>query len=249
MPDDSEASHEPRAAAAFCTTHWSVVMLAGQAGAPDAQSALEALCRAYWPPVYAFVRRRGHAPHEAEDLTQGFFERMLAGSYLSAADREKGRFRTFLITMLTRYLANEWDRRQRLKRGGGIRFVSLNEGQAEERAPIEPATDRTPETEYERRWAETVLERALERVSEEYNSGGQAQRFETLKVFLVDVKGTLPLGEAAKQLGLSEAATKSAVHRLRARYRELLREEIARTVAGPDEVDEELRHLFAALAG
>jgi RNA polymerase sigma-70 factor (ECF subfamily) len=249
MSGDSEDSHEPRPAAAFCTTRWSVVMLAGRAESVDAQVALETLCQAYWPPVYAFVRRRGHSPQEAEDLTQGFFERMLAGSYLSAADREKGRFRTFLITMLTRYLANEWDRSQRLKRGGGIRFVSLNEGEAEERAPIEPATDCTPETEYERRWAETVLERVLEQLEQEYGAADLAQRFSTLKVFLVDVKGALPFTQAAQQLGLSEAATKSAVHRLRARYRELLRQEIARTVGESNEVDAELRHLFAALAG
>jgi len=249
MSGDGEASHEPRPVAAFCTTHWSVVMLAGRAEAPDARAALETLCRAYWPPVYAFVRRRGHAPHEAEDLTQGFFERMLGGSYLSAADREKGRFRTFLITMLTRFLSNEWDRTQRLKRGGGIRFVSLNEGEAEERAPIEPATERTPETEYERRWAETVLERVLQQLEQEYGAAGLAQRFDTLKVLLAELRAPLPFTDAAKQLGLSEAATKSAVHRLRARYREMLREEIAQTINAPGEVDEELRHLFAALSG
>lgn len=231
----------------FRTTHWSLVLMAGNPDLPASSEALERLCRAYWPPVYAFVRRRGHPPHEAEDLTQGFFERMLAKSYLGHSDPDKGRFRTFLITMLTRFLANEWDRTQRLKRGGGLTFVSLNAGEAEERSPIEPATLRTPETEYDRRWAETVLERVLGRLESENAAAGYAERFAALKVFLVDVKGTLPLDEAAARLGLSVPATKSIVHRLRSRYRELLRAEIAETVVDPAEIDQELRHLLTAL--
>lgn len=238
-------------AAHFRTTHWSLVALATHPTADTdaaAHDALDQLCRAYWPPVYAFVRRRGHPPHEAEDLTQGFFERVLAKSYLDAADRRKGRFRTFLVTLLTRFLANEWDRTQRLKRGGGLQFVSLQAGEAEECAPVEPSTHRTPELEFERRWAQTLLDRALRRLSDEYARADLSPRFEILKVFLVDAKGTLPFDQAAAQLGLTEAATKSAVHRLRHRYREILREEIAHTVAGPEEIDDELRHLITSLA-
>ncbi|MCC7377401.1 MAG: RNA polymerase sigma factor [Verrucomicrobiales bacterium] len=241
-------SEGPGGAGQFRTTHWSLVAQAGQSGEGDAHAALDQLCRGYWPPVYAFIRRRGHSPHEAEDLTQGFFERVLAKSYLESADREKGRFRTFLITLLIRYLANEWDRRQRLKRGGGLHFVSLDAGEAEEQSPIEPATQRTPEMEYERRWAETLLDRVIKALSAEYEGAGLSERFATLKVFLVDAKGTLPLGEAGTRLGLSEAAVKSAVYRLRTRYREILREEISHTVSRPEDVDEELRHLFSALS-
>lgn len=256
MPDPEPFDGETRPAefvplrdgpGAFRTTHWSLVLTAGKPEEPASHEALEKLCRAYWPPVYAFIRRRGHTPHEAEDLAQGFFERLLARSSLSASDPEKGRFRTFLITMLTRFLANEWERTQRLKRGGGLSFVSLNEGEAEDRSPIEPATQRTPETEYDRRWAETLLERVLRRLEAESRAAGQEERFATLKVFLIDVKGTLPLEAAAAHLGLSLAATKSVVHRLRLRYRDLLRTEIAETVASPDEIDGELRHLLAAL--
>ena len=152
----------------FRTTRWSVVVAAGQPDSTDTHQALETLCRAYWQPVYAFVRRRGHTPHEAEDLTQGFFEQMLSKSYLGSADRERGRFRMFLITILTRYMANEWDRSQRLKRGGGMAFVSLHAGEAEDSAPIEPAIDRTPEMEYERRWAETLLARVVDHLRSEY---------------------------------------------------------------------------------
>jgi RNA polymerase sigma factor (sigma-70 family) len=237
-----------QAAANFRTTHWSVVVAAGQTGSPGGHDALERLCRGYWQPVYAFVRRRGHSPHEAEDLTQGFFEQMLAKNYLESADRERGRFRTFLILMLTRYLANEWDRARRLKRGGGMAFVSLHAGEAEDRVAMEPAVHRTPEMEYEQRWAETLLARVVERLRGEYEAANYGERFQILKTFLVDAKGALPFSEAAAQLALSEAATKSAAHRLRVRYRELLREEIAQTVVDPTAVDEELRHLVTVLS-
>lgn len=248
-PADSPPESAVPAAAAFHTTHWSLVSRAGGQGSPHTAEALETLCRAYWAPVYSFIRRRGHSPHEAEDLTQGFFERTLEKGYLGGADRDKGRFRTYLITLLTRYMANEWDRTHRLKRGGGLRFVSLDQGDAEARAPIEPAAHRTPETEYDRRWAETLLQHVLDRLHNEYAIAGFAGRFETLKVFLVDLKGTLSFQEAAASLGLSEAATKSAVHRVRTRYREILRDEIARTVASENDIDAELRHLLQALAG
>lgn len=210
--------------------------------------ALNSLCQAYWAPVYAFIRRRGHDPHEAEDLTQGFFEKMVSGNYLSTATPAKGRFRTFLITMLVRYLANEWDKTQRLKRGGGIRFVSLSAGEAEGFSPIDPASPMTPEKEYERRWVETLLERCLVRLESDYRKAGIGRRFEVLKIFLTDPKGTMPLSEAARDLELSEPAVKSAIFRLRAQYREALQYEIAQTVSGADEVEDELRNLFAALA-
>ena len=240
----------PRAAASaarFRTTKWSVV-IAAQNSAEQNAEALEDLCRAYWAPVYAFLRKKGCDTHRAEDLTQGFFEKLLAKNYLSSVDRDKGKFRTFLLTAVTAFAANEWDRAQRQKRGGGVTFVSLQPGEAEDRCPVEPATDLTPDRLFERRWAETVLEHVMERLAQEYAAAGYQQRFEVLKVFLVDARGAIPFGDAARQVGLSEAAVKSFVHRLRNRYREILREEIAETVDDPREIDGEIRHMLTALA-
>jgi RNA polymerase sigma factor (sigma-70 family) len=232
----------------FQTTHWSVV-LGARSDAAGRDEALEKLCRVYWPAIYTFVRRRGYFPAEAEDLTQGFFESILGKGSIEKADREKGRFRTFIITMLTRYLANEWESSQRIKRGGGLAFVSLQAGEAENHSPIEPATSRTPEDDYERRWAETLIDKAIAKLAEDYRAAGYYDRFTVLKVFLVDLRGTVSISDAAARLGLTDAATKSAVNRLRRDYRESIREEIAQTVSSPDQIDEELRHLFSSLSG
>jgi RNA polymerase sigma-70 factor (ECF subfamily) len=231
----------------FRTTHWSVVLLAGAQASPRSAEALEQLCRAYWYPLYAYTRRRGYDAHTAQDLTQGFFERVLEKNYLVDADARRGRFRTFLLTSLNHFLANEWDKTQRQKRGGGCALLSLDDRTAEERYRLEPAEPATPESYFDRRWAETVLEAVFNRLRAEFNDGGKAGRFEALKGFLLaDERGASYAGTAA-QLGLSEVSVRSAVSRLRQRFRELMRAEIANTVSNPSEVDEEIRHLFTAL--
>jgi RNA polymerase sigma-70 factor (ECF subfamily) len=245
--ENDQVSKLEQRAGWFRTTHWSVV-LAAKGNEQQRDEALGKLCRTYWPAIYTYIRRRGCSPPEAEDLTQGFFESILARGSIEKAEQEKGKFRTYIITMLSRYLANEWERSQRIKRGNGLVFASLQAGEAEGRAPIEPATRRTPEDDYERRWAETLLDRVMIKLRESYQAAGYQERFQILKVFLVDLKGTLPISEAATRLCLSEAAAKSAMHRLKRDYRALIREEIAQTVASPDQIDEELRHMFAALS-
>jgi RNA polymerase sigma factor (sigma-70 family) len=233
----------------FPTTHWTAVLTAADARAPRGTEALETLCRAYWFPLYAFVRRQGHGPTEAQDLTQDFFAHLLASDALSTVDPAKGRFRSFLLASLRNRLANEWKHGQRQKRGGGATVFSLDAVEAEERYRLEPADDATPESIYERKWAEALLDRVLTRLRDECDASGRTQRFETLKVFLLEDKGTTPLAEAAKRLGLTVVAVKGVVHRLSERYREIFREEVAHTVERADEIDEEIRHLLNALAG
>lgn len=242
IPDDSPRHH-------FVTTRWSLVLRAGRIGSAESSEALEKLCRAYWFPLYAFARREGCSPETAQDLTQDFFCRLLARNTLQMADPARGRFRSFLLASFKNLLANEWKRTQRQKRGGGQEAFSLDQLAAEERYRVEPVDDLTPEKLFERRWAEALLARVLERLQAECDGDGpeRARRFAVVKVFLLDDKGTLPLAEAAQQLGLSVVATKGLVHRLRARYRDIFREEIEHTVASPDEVEDEIRHLFQAL--
>jgi RNA polymerase sigma factor (sigma-70 family) len=240
----------PSPQAHFVTTRWSVVLRAGQAGTPEAGAALDKLCGAYWFPLYAFARREGCGPEEAQDLTQEFFCRLLARNSLQSADPARGRFRSFLLTAFKNLMANEWKRAHRQKRGGGAEAFSLDQMDAEERYCVEPVDNLTPEKVFERRWAEALLARVLARLEAECDGSGpeRARRFEVLKVFLLEDKGTLPLAAAAERLGLSLVATKGLVHRLRQRYRDLFREEIAHTVAAPEEVEDEIRHLFRALA-
>jgi RNA polymerase sigma-70 factor (ECF subfamily) len=225
------------------------VLRARQGGGPDSAEALETLCRAYWYPLYAFVRGQGHPPHEAQDLTQEFFAHLLEHRGLEGVDREKGRFRSFLLALLKNLMAGEWRRASRQKRGGGVRTFSLDDAAAEERYRLESADPLSPEKIFERRWVETVLERVLTRLREECDASGRTARFEVLKVFLLDEKGSMPLAEAAQRLGLSLVAVKGVVHRLRQRYREIFREEVAHTVDKPEDVEEEIRHLLRALAG
>lgn len=210
-------------------------------------TALETLCRAYWYPLYAYVRRKGHDPHEAQDLTQGFFERFLSRNFLQSVDAGKGKFRSFLLASLNHYLANEWDRKQTQKRGGRNEIISLDAELAENRYDREPAHELSPEKLFERRWAHTVLDLVLQRLRADFDVAGQVKRFDALKGFLLDERGSVPFAEAAKELGMQEAAVKSAVHRMRKRFRELFREEIANTVATPAEIDEEIRHLILAM--
>ena len=217
-------------------------------GSPHAATALETLCRAYWYPLYAYARRRGHAPADAEDLTQGFFSQLLEHNWVARADPHKGRFRSFLLMAMSRFLANEWDRAHTLKRGGQVRLVPLPMDTAETRYSQEPADTSTPEQAFEKQWAVTLLEEALRRLRADYERDGKAGLFDAMKPCLVGTRETQPYAELAAGLGMSEGAIKAAVSRLRFRYRERLREEIAHTVASPSEVDGELRHLFRVLA-
>jgi RNA polymerase sigma-70 factor (ECF subfamily) len=249
----SPPPHTDRSPRAFMTTHWSVVLAAvGDRASPSAAGALSTLCATYWYPLYAFVRRQGHPPDEAEDLTQAFFERVLEKGYLDAVvGPEKGKFRTFLLVCLKRFLANEWDRARALKRGGGRAHLPIGPSDlddAEGRYALEPSHELTPEKLYERRWALTVLQQTLLRLEQEMRQAGKGRLFDALKQYLVAEHNAPSYAETGGPLGMTEGAVKVAVHRLRERYRNALREEIAATLDDPTKVDEEVRDLFAALA-
>jgi RNA polymerase sigma-70 factor (ECF subfamily) len=205
---------------------------------------MERLCRTYWYPLYVFVRREGHSHEDACDLTQAFFARFLEKRYLRSVDAGLGKFRTFLLRSMKHFLANEWDRTQTQKRGGGAKIISFDEATAEERYRLEPVEQATPETLYERRWAQTVISLVLDRLAVEMDQ----QRFETLKRFLLEDKGDISYEEAASRLGISAAAVTSAISRMRSRFRGLLFEEIGNTVESPDAVEPEIRHLLAVLS-
>jgi RNA polymerase sigma factor (sigma-70 family) len=235
-------------AGTFALTHWSVVLAAGSSDSTHARDALETLCRTYWHPIYVFVRRRGHSPHDAQDLTQGFFARFLEKNYLGGADRTKGRFRSFLLVCLKHFLANEWDKAGAQKRGAHPILIPIDVRSGETSYGLEPAESVTAEKMFERRWALTLLEQVLARLRAEYTGDGKTRTFEQLKSTLTGERRSVPYAEISARLGISEGAVKVAVHRLRQRYRELLREEIAHTVSGPEQVEDEIRALFAALA-
>ena len=211
------------------------------------RAALEKLCQTYWYPLYAYVRRRGSLAEDAQDLTQEFFARLLKGNWVERADRERGKFRSFLLTAMNRFLADEWDKARAQKRGGGVVPLPIQLDTAETRYGLDPADRTTPEQIFDRRWALAVLEEVLNRLRREYEAEGRAEHFTALNPCLVGDRDTQPYSELAQKLGVTEGTVKSAVHRLRQRYRHLLREEIASTVASPGEVDDELRHLFAVL--
>jgi RNA polymerase sigma-70 factor (ECF subfamily) len=231
----------------FHTTHWSVVLAAGGGESEPAMAALEQLCRAYWPAVYAYARRCGHGPHDAEDLAQEFFHRLLDRHYLAQADPRRGRFRNFLLVAVKHFLANEWDRAKAVKRGGRLTFISLEQwaGAAE---TWEAAGQETPDQAFARTWALTFLDRVLACLREELGRDEQRAQFDELKAFLLASPSALPYAEVAARLGTTEAAIKMAVQRLRRRFAQVLREEIAHTVAGPEEIDDEIRTLFAAVS-
>jgi RNA polymerase sigma factor (sigma-70 family) len=237
-----------RASPLFLTTHWSVVVSAQGKGSGNADAALEALCRAYWYPLYAYVRRLGRSAHDAQDLTQEFFARLLEKDYLRAADREKGRFRTFLLVALKRFLANEWDRARTQKRGGGSVAVPFDSTFAESRYATEPAASQPADREYEHRWAMTLLEQSMARLRVEYERAGRVAEFEQLKEYLTAERGTIPYAAIAATLKLGESGARGAVHRLRRRFRELFRTQIADTVSDPAAVEDEVRHVVAALS-
>lgn len=232
----------------FSTTHWSVVLSARDENSPDFSASLEALCRAYWYPLYAYVRRRGHSPHDAQDLTQEFFSVLLRKNYLQAAGPEKGRFRTFLLVAFQRFLANEWDRLRALKRGGGQTPLPLDADIAEQHYLSEPDSQGSADRIYERRWALTLLDRSMTALRAEYAGAGKQAEFEKLKGFLTMDGAPPAYAELASQLGTNEGAARVAVHRLRKRYRDLFRAEIARTLTASEEIETEVRHLLAALA-
>lgn len=243
----TSANHDANDSAGFAATRWTVVLAAAKGrDSPQAADALSELCRTYWYPLYAFIRRRGYESHEAEDLTQEFFARLLEKHVLAGIDREKGKFRAFLLAAAKHFLANERDRTQAQKRGGGRAMIAWDSLNAEARYRLEPAHDLTPERLFERRWALTLLDHVLARVQAEFDEGGKTRLFEALKGALAGgLEGTY--AAIAERLGMSEVAVKVAVHRLRRRYRERLREEIAHTVADPTEIDEEIRHLLDCL--
>ena len=232
----------------FHTTHWSIVTLAADVASPDSLAALEKLCRAYWFPLYAYVRRRGHDVEEARDLTQGFFAVLLEKNYVADADMRRGRFRTFLLSSLGHYLANEWNRATTQKRGGGVARFSLDALDAEERYRLEPADEASPERFYDRRWAEAVLAGVVAQLRREFEDTGRGQRFDDLKGHLLGDADALSYEELAARMGIGLTGVRSVVHRMRKRFAVLVRQEIAQTVTSPGEVEDEIRHLFQSLA-
>jgi DNA-directed RNA polymerase specialized sigma24 family protein len=229
----------------FPTTRWTLVVAAGDQRRKEARSALVTLCENYWYPLYAYLRRRGYAADQAQDLTQQFFVRVLEGRYLDRADPEKGRFRSFILTSLKFFVADEKDRERAFKRGGGM-LLPLEFSAGEQRYQREPVHDETPERIFERRWALSVLDRVVERLRDEFVQRGRPEHFERLKVFLLG-QPDAPYAAVAGEMKISEGALKVAIHRLRKRYRELFRQEIAETIADPAEVETELRYLAAVL--
>jgi len=251
-PDGDQASGNridssaQNGAVAFATTHWSVV-LAAQGESPAAQEALEKLCRAYWRPIYGFVRRQGVGPEEAEDLTQAFFALLLERRDLDMVRKEKGRLRSYLLVSLKHFLANERHRAMAIKRGEGRRLIPLEELRSGEHADLEPADNLSPDRIYERRWALTVLEQVFARLKNEYGAAENARLFDRLKELLAGESGQLSQAKIAGEFGMKENAVKQAFHRFRQRYQLLLREEIAHTVAVPGDIEDELRHLIGIL--
>lgn len=238
----------PASNAWFVTTHWSVVLSAQDPHSPRSREALESLCRTYWYPLYSYARRAGQSPPDAEDLTQGFFARLLEKDYLKTAARKKGRFRTFLLVALKRYLANEWDRQHAQKRGGFALVVPIDQDLAESRFASELAHNLSPDLLFDRQWAMALIERTMTQLQHEYIVSDRSQLFEYLRNCIAREESALPYAEIAGLLELTEAAVKMAIQRLRNRYREILKHEIAQTVSAPEEIEEEIRHLFSAFA-
>lgn len=249
MGMDESILRDPGEGRVFASTHWSVVLLAGGKETSESTKALETLCRAYWWPLYLFIRRRGHDAHQAADLTQEFFSQLLSSEALATVRREKGRFRSFLLASLKNLLANEWKRSSRLKRGGGALLFSLDGEEAERRFQTEPAADGPDDKVFDRAWAGTLVNRALERLRLECDRGGKAPRFGKLRHFLLADKEEASFAEVAAELGMTLPAVKGLVHRLRRRFGEIVREDIAQTVGAAEEVEMEIRYLFAAFSG
>jgi RNA polymerase sigma factor (sigma-70 family) len=242
---NGQTMHTLPGSSQFPTTRWTLVVAAGDPNRKEARSALVSLCENYWYPLYAYLRRRGYSADQAQDLTQEFFVRVLEGRYLDRAEPERGRFRSFILTSLKFFVADEEDRQRARKRGGGI-VVPLEFSSGEERYLREPAHDETPERIFELRWARAILDRVVEKLRNEFVRLGHVEHFERLKVFLLG-QSNAPYAELALEMNTSEGALKVAIHRLRKRYREIFRQEIADTVADPAEVESELRFLANVL--
>ncbi len=232
---------------AFATTHWSIVVSAGRESSPDSTRALESLCQAYWQPLYAYARCRVSDTHEAQDLTQAFFAELLEKNYVGSATPERGRFRAFLVTAFKHFLSKQWEKARALKRGGGRSPLSLDFESADSCFRIEPESGLTPDEIYDRQWAIALLDHIVERLQREFEAAGKAKLFGELKAFMVGEHQGQTHAQAAARLNMTESATKKAASRMRRRYRELLREEIAQTVSDPEEVEDEIRNLFAVL--
>ncbi len=244
----AQSPEQQTSAARFATTHWSVVLAASQGAASGSREALEKLCGTYWQPVYAYLRRKGYGTSEAQDLTQGFFARFLEKNYLENVAPEKGKFRSYLLGAVKHFVSNERDRAQAKKRGGGRRFIPLDVAGAESRCGIEPSDELTPEKIFDKCWALALLDHVLSRLEEEAVRAGTGKSFDHLKVFLTGEKGAPSYRETAKELNMTEGAVKVAVHRMRRRYRDILKEEVVGTVAGPEEAEDEIRYLLSAVS-
>ena len=244
-PPPSRSAAQP----VFATTHWSLVLRAGRRDTARARAALEKLCETYWYPLYAHVRRRGHPPEDAKDLTQAFFLRLLEQQSLANANPELGRFRSFLLGALNHFLISEWKKARTKRHGGGRPMLSLDWAAAERRFDLEPADYTTPDKAFDKQWATALLEAVLRQLEKEYQCEGRWELFQALKQTLTGSRESQPYASLAGQVGLNEGALRVAVHRLRKRYRALLRAEIAHTVTSPEEVKEELTHLFRTMAG
>jgi DNA-directed RNA polymerase specialized sigma24 family protein len=247
-PSGKENEEAETRGGVFAATHWSVVLAAGQAESPQAAEALEKLCRTYWYPLYAYVRRRGFGHDDAQDLTQGFLLQLLAHKSFGRVDRSKGRFRSFLLGGLNHFLADQRDRANAQKRGGGHSILSLDAQAAEQRYRLEPVDERSPDRLFERAWAMALLDSVLASLEEEFRDAGKVELFERLREFLVAGMEPPTYAEAGAETGMTSEAVRKAVHRLRHRYYGLFREEIARTVADASEVEEEMRYLCDVIA-
>ena len=247
MSDYTPTNSNLPGAGQFATTHWSVVMAAGRPKSASYQQALETLCKTYWFPLYAYLRRQGYDSHQAEDYTQAFFAGLLARGGLRLADPKRGKFRSFLLTSLKHFLSNERARARAKKRGGGRKVLSLDFQNAESQYALEPRDELSPEKLFERSWALTVLARTMARLQAEAVSTNKQKLFDHLKGYLTAEKSSVPYRDVASELDMTEGAVRVTIHRLRRRYRELLRDEIAQTVTSDDQIDEEIRDLFAAL--
>ena len=234
--------------ASFATAHWSVVAQSALTDVPDASNALAQLCEMYWPPIYSFIRRRGYAPPDAQDLTQSFFAFFLRTKAYARTDPLHGKFRSFLLASVKNFLADNWDREQAIRRGGGYQFISLDQQTAESFYDAASESDSTAERLFELRWAKALTAGALNSLREEMQAEGKINLFEALKEFLIGGSVLPSYDEASLRMGLPRATVKTHVHRLRQRYREIVRREVARTVSSPQEIEEELRYLCKALA-
>lgn len=247
MTDHSQSAADAGAPRDFRTTHWSLVLRAGRAAGPESAAALEELCQTYWFPIYAYVRRHVADPEDAKDFTQEFFGRLVGQNLVGQADPQRGKFRAYVLTLLKHFLANQWERARAQKRGGGHAPISLDALSAEERYALEPAQTFTPDQAFDRKWAEATLARVQEQLRCDYAAAGMGARYQRLKIFLLHGHAPSSYAQTAAELGLSEAAVKSAIFTLRRRFGELFRHQIAQTVDSPAEVEEEIHHLLAAL--